>query len=213
MFFKVFSFLKVTCFFLLFIFSTNLSAMSIKIMLYGDSLMAGYGLTQNENLSSVLMNKIKKNYTEDIDLINASVSGNTSKDGLARLKWSLEDKPAVLVLCLGANDMLRGIDPTITKANLNEIITQVKQKNIIVVLSGMLAPDSMGQNYKQQFDNIYPELAKEHQLIFMPFFLQDVALQEEYLLNDYTHPNYEGIKVIAGNLFPYIKKAINLLSS
>ena len=109
--------------------------------------------------------------------------------------------------------MLRGIDPTITKANLNEIISQVKQKNIIVVLSGMLAPDSMGQNYKQQFDNIYPELAKEHQLIFMPFFLQDVALQEKYLLNDYTHPNHEGIKVIAGNLFPYIKKAINLLSS
>ena len=159
MFFKVFSFLKVTCFFLLFIFSTNLSAMSIKIMLYGDSLMAGYGLTQNENLSSVLMNKIKKNYM-DIDLINASVSGNTSKDGLARLKWSLEDKPAVLVLCLGANDMLRGINPTITKANLNEIIPQVKKKNIIVVLSGMQAPDNMGQNYKQQFDNIYPELAK-----------------------------------------------------
>ena len=212
MFFKVFSFLKVTCFFLLFIFSTNLSAMSIKIMLYGDSLMAGYGLTQNENLSSVLMNIIKKNYM-DIDLINASVSGNTSKDGLARLKWSLDDKPAILVLCLGANDMLRGIDPTITKANLNEIITQVKQKKIIIVLSGMKAFNSMGQNYKQQFDNIYPELAKEHQLIFMPFFLQDVALQEKYLLNDYTHPNHEGIKVIAGNLFPYIKKAINLLSS
>ena len=77
----------------------------------------------------------------------------------------------------------------------------------------MQAPNSMGQNYKQQFDNIYPELAKEHQLIFMPFFLQDVALQEEYLLNDYTHPNHKGIKVIAGNLFPYIKKAINLLSN
>ena len=212
MFFKVFNFLKTICFFLLFIFSTNLSAMPIKIMLYGDSLMAGYGLTQSENLSSMLMNKIKKNYM-NIDLINASVSGNTSKDGLARLKWSLEDKPAVLVLCLGANDMLRGIDPTITKANLNEIITQVKQKNIIVVLSGMLAPDSMGQNYKQQFDNIYPELAKEHQLIFMPFFLQDVALQEKYLLNDYTHPNHEGIKIIAGNLFPYIKEAIHLLSN
>jgi len=186
--------------------------MPIKIMMYGDSLMAGYGLTQNQNLSSVLIAKIKKNYM-DIDLINASVSGNTTKDGLARLKWSLEDKPAVLVLCLGANDMLRGIDPTIIKENLNQIIIQVKQKNIILVLSGMLAPDSMGQNYKQQFDSIYPELAKKHQLIFMPFFLKDVALQEEYLLNDYMHPNHEGIKVIADNLFPYIKKAINLLSN
>jgi len=212
MFFKVFNFLKVIYFFLLLIFSTNLSAIPIKIMLYGDSLMAGYGLTQNENLSSVLVAKIKKNYM-DIELINASVSGNTSKDGLARLKWSLEDKPSVLVLCLGANDMLRGIDPTIIKENLNQIITQVKQKNIIVMLSGMLAPDSMGGNYKQQFDNIYPELAKKHQLIFMPFFLKDVVLQEEYLLNDYMHPNHEGIKVIAENLFPYIKKAINLLSN
>ena len=75
----------------------------------------------------------------------------------------------------------------------------------------MLAPNNMGKNYKQQFDNIYPELAKEHKVIFMPFFLQDVALQEKYLLNDYTHPNHEGIKVIVRNLFPYIEKAINLL--
>ena len=210
MFFKVFNFLKVTCFFLLVFFSSNLSSMPIKIMLYGDSLMAGYGLTQNKNLSSVLINKIQKNYT-DIDLINASVSGNTSNDGLARLEWSLEDKPAVIVLCLGSNDMLRGIDPIITKANLNEIITRIKEKNIIVLLSGMLAPDSMGQNYKQQFDNIYPELAQKHKLIFMPFFLKDVALQEEYLLDDYMHPNHEGIKVITNNLFPYIKEAINLL--
>jgi len=210
MFFKVFNFLKVTCFFLLVFFSSNLSSMPIKIMLYGDSLMAGYGLTQDKNLSSVLINKIQKNYT-DIDLINASVSGNTSNDGLARLEWSLEDKPAVIVLCLGSNDMLRGIDPIITKANLNEIITRIKEKNIIVLLSGMLAPDSMGQNYKQQFDNIYPELAQKHKLIFMPFFLKDVALQEEYLLDDYMHPNHEGIKVITNNLFPYIKEAINLL--
>ena len=181
-------------------------------MLYGDSLMAGYGLTQNENLSSILKNKIKKNYM-DLDLINASVSGNTSKDGLARLKWSLEDKPTVLILCLGANDMLRGIDPKITKENLNEIIIQVKQKNIIIILSGMLAPDSMGQDYKRQFDDIYPKLAKEHQLIFMPFFLQDIALQEEYLLNDYMHPNHKGIKIIADNLFPYIKKSINILTN
>ena len=169
MFFKVFNSMKITCFFLLFIISTNLSSMPIKIMLYGDSLMAGYGLTQNKNLSSVLIKKIKNHYM-NIDIINASVSGNTSNDGLARLQWSLEDKPAVIVLCLGANDMLRGIDPAITKANLNEIITQIKQKNIIIVLSGMLAPDSMGQNYKQQFDNIYPELAEDHELIFMPFF-------------------------------------------
>ena len=212
MFFKVFNLLKIICPLLLLTFSNNLSSMPVKIMLYGDSLMAGYGLTQNENLSSILKNKIKKDYM-DLDLINASVSGNTSKDGLARLQWSLEDKPAVLILCLGANDMLRGIDPRIIKENLSEIIIQAKKKNIIVILSGMLAPDSMGQNYKQQFDNIYLELAKKHQLIFMPFFLKDVALQEEYLLNDYMHPNHEGIKIIADNLFPYIKSSINILTN
>ena len=212
MFFKVFNLFKIICFFLLFIFSKNLSSMPIKIMLYGDSLMVGYGLTQNENLRSILESKTKKNFM-DLDFINASVSGNTSKDGLARLQWSLEDNPAVLVLCLGANDMLRGIDPKITKKNLNEIIIQAKKKNIIIILSGMLAPDSIGQNYKQQFDDIYPKLAKEHQLIFMPFFLQDVALQEEYLMNDYMHPNHEGIKIIADNLFPYIKSSINILSN
>ena len=98
MFFKVFNLMKIICLLLLLTFSNNLSSKPIKIMLYGDSLMAGYGLTQNENLSSILKNKIKKNYM-DLDLINASVSGNTSKDGLVRLQWSLKDKPAVLVLC------------------------------------------------------------------------------------------------------------------
>ena len=99
------------------VFATN----QIKIMLYGDSLMAGYGLTQNENLSSVLPSKFNLAESQ-LQIINASVSGNTSSNGLARLDWSLEDKPNIVILCLGANDMLRGIDPKLTKQNLNQII-------------------------------------------------------------------------------------------
>ena len=188
------------------VFATN----QIKIMLYGDSLMAGYGLTQNENLSSVLPSKF--NLTESqLQIINASVSGNTSSNGLARLDWSLEDKPNIVILCLGANDMLRGIDPKLTKQNLNQIIEKMIQNGSKVILAGMRSPESMGQNYQQEFDLIYQELAEEHEVIFMPFLLEGVALEKDYLQSDYKHPNALGVKIMASNLYPYILKGMSLL--
>ena len=188
------------------VFATN----QIKIMLYGDSLMAGYGLTQNENLSSVLPSKF--NLTESqLQIINASVSGNTSSNGLARLDWSLEDKPNIVILCLGANDMLRGIDPKLTKQNLNQIIEKMIQNGSKVILAGMRSPESMGQNYQQKFDLIYQELAEEHEVIFMPFLLEGVALEKDYLQSDYKHPNALGVNIMASNLYPYILKGMSLL--
>jgi len=188
------------------VFATN----QIKIMLYGDSLMAGYGLTQNENLSSVLPSKF--NLTESqLQIINASVSGNTSSNGLARLDWSLEDKPNIVILCLGANDMLRGIDPKLTKQNLNQIIEKMIQNGSKVILAGMRSPESMGQNYQQEFDLIYQELAEEHEVIFMPFLLEGVALEKDYLQSDYKHPNALGVNIMASNLYPYILKGMSLL--
>ena len=188
------------------VFATN----QIKIMLYGDSLMAGYGLTQNENLSSVLPSKF--NLTESqLQIINASVSGNTSSNGLARLDWSLEDKPNIVILCLGANDMLRGIDPKLTKQNLNQIIEKMIQNGSKVILAGMRSPESMGQSYQQEFDLIYQELAEEHEVIFMPFLLEGVALEKDYLQSDYKHPNALGVKIMASNLYPYILKGMSLL--
>ena len=188
------------------VFATN----QIKIMLYGDSLMAGYGLTQNENLSSVLPSKF--NLTESqLQIINASVSGNTSSNGLARLDWSLEDKPNIVILCLGANDMLRGIDPKLTKQNLNQIIEKMIQNGSKVILAGMRSPESMGQNYQQEFDLIYQELAEEHEVIFMPFLLEGVALEKDYLQSDYKHPNALGVNIMASNLHPYILKGMSLL--
>ena len=187
------------------VFATN----QIKIMLYGDSLMAGYGLTQNENLSSVLPSKF--NLTESqLQIINASVSGNTSSNDLARLDWSLEDKPNIVILCLGANDMLRGIDPKLTKQNLNQIIEKMIQNGSKVILAGMRSPESMGQNYQQEFDLIYQELAEEHEVIFMPFLLEGVALEKDYLQSDYKHPNALGVKIMASNLYPYILKGMSL---
>ena len=188
------------------VFATN----QIKIMLFGDSLMAGYGLPQNENLSSVLPSKFNLAESQ-LQIINASVSGNTSSNGLARLDWSLKDKPNIVILCLGANDMLRGIDPKLTKQNLNQIIEKMIQNGSKVILAGMRSPESMGQNYQQEFDLIYQELAEEHEVIFMPFLLEGVALEKDYLQSDYKHPNALGVNIMASNLYPYILKGISLL--
>ena len=182
----------------------------IKIMLYGDSLMAGYGLSQNENLSSALSSMFNVGESK-VQIINASVSGNTSSNGLARLDWSLADKPDIVILCLGANDMLRGIDPKLTKQNLNKMIEKMLQNGSKVILAGMRSPDSMGKNYQQKFDLIYKELAEEHDLIFMPFLLEGVALERDYLQNDYKHPNTLGVSIMASKLYPYILQSMRLL--
>ena len=147
---------------------TNVHAQSpIKIMLYGDSLMAGYGLPQQYNLASELSKEIKVNETM-ISFINASISGNTSKNGLSRVDWSLGDSPDIVILCLGANDMLRGLDPALTKNNLDFIIDKFINNNALVILAGMQSPESMGPKYKSEFDAIYPELSMQYNLIFMP---------------------------------------------
>ena len=190
---------------------TNVYAQDpIKIMLYGDSLMAGYGLSQKENLSSELTRSFKEN-EPIVKFINASISGNTSKNGLSRVEWSLEDNPSIVILCLGANDMLRGLDPSLTSNNLDLIINKFINNNSVVVLAGMKSPESMGAKYQLEFDSIYPELSKKYGLILMPFLLEGIALEKEMLLADYKHPNANGIKVMANNLRPYILEAIEKL--
>ena len=199
------------CLFLLFIISLNtLAAKEIKIMLYGDSLMAGYGLNQNENLSSALAAKFSLEETTVL-IINASVSGNTTSNGLARLDWSLGESPNIVILCLGANDMLRGIDPKYIKENLNTMISKINESGSKVILAGMRSPKSMGGIYQQRFDQMYREIAEEHGLTFMPFLLEGIALEKKYLQNDYKHPNALGIQVMANNLYPYILESMNLL--
>ena len=199
------------CLFLLFIISLNtLAAKQITIMLYGDSLMAGYGLNQNENLSSALTAKFNLKGTAVL-IINASVSGNTTSNGLARLDWSLGESPNIVILCLGANDMLRGIDPKYIKENLNTMISKINESGSKVILAGMRSPKSMGGIYQQRFDQMYREIAEEHDLTFMPFLLEGIALEKKYLQNDYKHPNALGIQVMANNLYPYILKSMNLL--
>ena len=190
---------------------TNVNAQDpIKIMLYGDSLMAGYGLPQKDNLASELSREINSN-DSTISFINASISGNTSKNGLSRVDWSLGDNPNIVILCLGANDMLRGLDPSLTKNNLDSIINKFINNNAIIILAGMQSPESMGPKFKKEFDAIYPDLSAQYNLIFMPFLLEGVALEKELLQADFKHPNAKGIRVMADNLNPYILQAIDQL--
>lgn len=169
--------------------------------------MAGYGLTKPDHISEALKLELK-NLNIESEIINASVSGDTTKGGLNRINWTLEEKANLIILGLGANDMLRGINPDEIKGNLNQIIIKIKNKNIPIILAGFISPESYGKNYKEKFDNIYPALAKEHNLILMPFLLQDVALNPKLNLEDGKHPNREGVKVMAKNLSPYIIKQL-----
>lgn len=179
-----------------------------KIVLFGDSLMSGYGLEKKFHLSTILEKNLrKKNF--DVSVINASVSGDTTSGGLNRLNWLLQKRKIdIVVLCLGANDMLRGIKPSIIKKNLNKILIILQNKKIDVLLAGMLSQESLGERYKSKFDSIYPELAKKFQISFLPFLLDGVALNPELNLNDGKHPNPKGVNLISKNLE---KKLIYLL--
>jgi acyl-CoA thioesterase-1 len=179
----------------------------MQIVLFGDSLMAGYGLSKPDHLSEILKLELKRLNFES-EVINASVSGDTTRGGLNRIQWTLQDKADLVVLGLGANDMLRGIEPKEIKENLNQIIKAIKNKNIPIVLAGFVAPESYGKNYKEAFDNIYPSLSKEHNLTLMPFLLEGVVLNPKLNLNDGKHPNPKGVKIIAKNLAPYVLKGI-----
>ena len=171
--------------------------------------MAGYGLSNEDHLSEVLEKNLKsRGY--DIEIINGSVSGSTSSGGLNRAEWTLSELNVdLMILGLGANDMLRGIKPSETKKNLEKIIKIAQDKNIKVILAGMIAPTSHGLKYKKNFDKIYPDLSKKYDLIYIPFLLEGVALKPELNLDDGMHPNSSGVKIISKMLEKTIISLIN----
>jgi acyl-CoA thioesterase-1 len=171
-----------------------------KVVLFGDSLMAGYGLPAEQHLSVVLQDSLQKDGYK-IQIINGSVSGSTSSAGLGRAEWTLAEPGIdVMILGLGANDMLRGISPEETEKNLEGIIKIAKEKKIKLIVAGMLAPTSHGSSYKKSFDNIYPALAKKHNAPLIPFLLEGVALKPELNQADGIHPNAQGTIVISNIL-------------
>ena len=173
---------------------------NLKIALFGDSLMSGYGLDEEFHLSTVLEKNLQiKGF--DVKIINASVSGDTTSGGLNRLSWLISQKHIdIVVLCLGANDMLRGIDPNFVRQNLIKIMELLTEKKITILLAGMISQGSFGDEYKKNFDKIYPELAIKFNVSFLPFLLDGVALNPELNLDDGKHPNSKGVKRISKNL-------------
>ena len=195
---------------ILLIFLVHINAFAIeKVVLFGDSLMAGYGLPKEHHLSVVLESDFKKDGL-NIKIINGSVSGSTSSGGLNIADWSLSE-PGIdlIILGLGANDMLRGIKPAETEKNLEEIIKIANNKNIKIIIAGMVAPTTHGTEYKKEFDAIYPKLSKKYNLPLIPFLLEGVALDSSLNQQDGIHPNKEGTIVISKTLKKNILNYIN----
>lgn len=172
------------------------------LMVYGDSLVAGYGLDAGQGFPEQLQAALAA-AGRDVKVVNAGVSGDTTAGGLARLDWALADRPDAMIIVLGGNDLLRGLNPQQTKANLQAMLTRLRQDQIAVLLCGMLAPVNLGPDYRQQFDNIYPELAAEFGVRLYPFFLQGVALNPDLNLPDGLHPNTTGVAHITAAVLPY----------
>ena len=177
----------------------NASAIE-KVVLFGDSLMAGYGLPKEHHLSIVLENNLKEAGL-NIKVINGSVSGSTTSGGLNRVDWSLSE-PGIdlIILGLGANDMLRGIQPDETNKNLEQIIN---------ILAGMVAPDTHGEKYKKEFDAIHPKLSQKYNLVLIPFLLEGVALNPSLNQQDGIHPNKDGTIKVSETIKKSIINIIN----
>lgn len=178
-----------------------------EIVVFGDSLAAGHGLPESAGFPAQLEARLKAEGIE-VRVVDAGVSGDTTAGGLARLDWSLADKPGLVILELGGNDVLRGIDPKITRANLDQIITRIQASGAKLLLAGMQAPTNWGEAYQHEFDRIYPELAHAHGVALYPFFLDGVAMDPQLNQPDGLHPNERGVGVVVERIAPYVVRLI-----
>ena len=174
-----------------------------KIIIFGDSLIAGYGLVVEDNFVNQLKLKTIESKIKDVTFFNSGVSGETSTGLLNRYKWVLEDNYDAVIILIGANDALRGIDPSLTSQNIEKILSYLKEKQIPTMLIGMKAPNNLGEIYVNEFNAIYPKLSKKYDTAYYPFFLKDVALKPSLNQRDMIHPNKKGVKIIVNNFFPY----------
>jgi acyl-CoA thioesterase-1 len=177
----------------------------------GDSLTAGFGLPANEAFPAKLEAWLHRQGIA-ARVVNAGVSGDTTADGLARLDWALADKPDFVILELGANDALRGIDPSTVRDNLDKMIGKIQASGAKVLLVGMLAPPNWGKEYKRAFDAVFPELAQAHRLPLYPFFLEGVAMKPELNQPDGIHPNERGVAVLVDRIAPMVARLLGSAS-
>lgn len=177
------------------------------ILALGDSLTAGYGLGPGEAFPERLQQALAAR-GDDVRVVNAGVSGDTSGGGLARVDWLLAEKPDLAIIELGANDGLRALDPADTERNIAAIIEKLQGAGVGILLTGMYAPPNLGKDYVDAFNAVFPNLAERYSVDFYPFFLEGVVAQPELNLGDGMHPNAEGVQVIVDNILPSVVKAL-----
>lgn len=179
------------------------------IVAAGDSLTAGYGLSEREAYPAQLERKLNQNgYRWKV--VNAGISGETSSGLLSRVDWILKLKPDIVILGTGANDGLRGVDPKVTRANLDKTVARLQEKGVTVVLAGMRMVTNMGPTFTRDFAANYTAIAKKHHLILIPFFLEGVAGDPALNQQDGIHPIARGYQIITDRVYPYVTKAIDL---
>ena len=187
------------------------AAKPIKMVVLGDSLSAGLGLLG----SAAFPERLKKSLKDKgiaVDMINAGVSGDTSSGGRDRLDWSVPDGTEAVIVELGANDALRGIDPAVTRAALSDILSRLKARGVAVLLCGMVAPPNYGVDYSARFNKIYPDLAKSFGVPLYPFFLEGVVGDASLNQADGMHPTAEGVDVIVKNILPTVQAFVGTIS-
>lgn len=180
----------------------------VTVLVLGDSLTAGYGLEEGESFPAQLEKRLQT-AGYDVDVINAGVSGDTTAGGLARIEWTLADRPEIVIVELGGNDAMRGLDPAEVYANLDKILARLEAAECRVILAGMLAPRNLGHEYYTKFDQIYPDLAEQHDVLFYPFFLEGVATDHELNQADGVHPNAAGVRRIVSGIHSLVATALD----
>lgn len=187
------------------------TAAPLRMVALGDSLTAGYSLPQSAAFPVILEAALKER-GHDVSITNAGVSGDTASGGLARVDWSVPDGTQAVILELGANDMLRGVDPAITEKALDAIIIRLKERGIAVMLAGMRAAPNLGADYGRRFEGIYTTLAAKHDLVLYPFFLDGVTGNTAHVLPDGLHPTAVGVEVIVERILPTVERFITGIS-
>jgi acyl-CoA thioesterase I len=191
--------------------SAAIGAKPIKIVVLGDSLSAGFGLSGPDAFPAKLQKALRAKGIE-VDMINAGVSGDTSSGGRDRLDWSVPEGTKAVIVELGANDALRGTDPAVTRAALSDIVTRLKARGIAVLLCGMLAPPNYGNDFAARFNAIYPDIARSSGVSLYPFFLEGVAADARLNQADGMHPTAEGVEVIVKNILPTVEAFLGAIS-
>ena len=180
----------------------------LRLMAFGDSLTHGYGLAAGDTFPEQLQAALEAE-GRPVEVLNAGNSGDTTASGLARLDWALGDNPDAMLIALGANDGLRGIDPQATLANLDAILAKLQKRGLPVLLVGMLAPRNLGREYVEAFDTVFPDLAEKYEVLLYPFFLEGVALEPDLNQPDGIHPNRDGVAVMVQGILPSVRQLLD----